>query len=77
IIENWEGNNRAYYCGYLGPVNIGEEINLYVNLRCMEMYGKKLIFHAGCGITEDSESEKEWEETKLKLSTLMRFIHKT
>jgi isochorismate synthase len=74
FIADHEGPNRAYYCGYLGPVNIGEHIHLFVNLRCMEIQNKKLVIHVGCGITEESDSKKEWEETKLKSQTLLNLL---
>lgn len=73
ILKN-EGNNRAYYTGYLGTINIEEQINLFVNLRCMEVKNKDLILHVGCGITAESNAAKEWEETKLKSETLLNLI---
>lgn len=73
IIEN-EKKNRSFYSGFLGPVNMNGEINLYVNLRCMEIQEKHLILHVGCGITHDSDSLKEWEETELKSKTLLDLI---
>jgi isochorismate synthase len=32
------------------------------------------VLYAGAGITQDSIPEKEWEETELKLNTLLRVI---
>lgn len=73
IIEN-EKTNRSFYTGFLGSVNRNGEINLYVNLRCMEIQEKNLILHVGCGVTHDSDSLKEWKETELKSRTLLNLI---
>jgi isochorismate synthase len=69
-----EKQNRAYYSGFLGPVNLNDKIDLFVNLRCMEVQNKNVLLHVGCGITEASDSEKEWEETKLKSQTLLKLV---
>jgi isochorismate synthase len=45
-----------------------------VNLRTVEINGTKAIFYAGCGITEDSDPEKEWLETQMKCQTLQRVL---
>lgn len=74
FIDNHERSNRSYYCGYIGPVNLDEQINLFVNLRCMEIQNKNLVLHVGCGITENSISKKEWEETKMKSETLLNLL---
>lgn len=74
FIANHERNNRSFYSGFLGPVNINEQINLFVNLRCMQIQNKNLVLHVGCGITEESNSKKEWEETKLKSQTLLNLL---
>jgi isochorismate synthase len=71
IVEN-EGYDRQFYAGFLGPVHIEDESQLYVNLRCMQLYNKKAILYVGAGITEKSDPEKEWEETEEKCNTLLR-----
>jgi isochorismate synthase len=47
-----------------------------VNLRTVEIKGNRAIFYAGCGITEDSDPEKEWQETQMKCQTLQRILMK-
>jgi isochorismate synthase len=75
LLQN-EGYDREFYSGYLGPVNIDSESNLYVNLRCMQLLeGKKAILYAGAGVTKESIPEKEWEETEIKMSTLLNAIN--
>jgi isochorismate synthase len=74
FIEATEKHTRSMYSGYLGPVNTQEETHLFVNLRTVEMKGNQAVFYAGCGITEDSEPEKEWQETQMKCQTLQRIL---
>lgn len=77
FILKHEGFNRSYYSGYLGPVNLDEQINLYVNLRCMQVLKKKIAIYVGCGITADSKPVKEWRETKMKAQTLLSVLNDT
>ncbi|MFN3403626.1 MAG: chorismate-binding protein [Cytophagaceae bacterium] len=69
-ISATEGFDRTFYSGYLGPVNIQNEINIFVNIRCCNIKNQKAILFAGAGITKDSNPEKEWEETELKLKII-------
>jgi isochorismate synthase len=77
-IKQAETYNREFYSGYLGPVNLNDEIYLYVNLRTVKITkdtnGYLATYYAGCGITEDSDPEKEWEETEMKCQTLQRIL---
>jgi isochorismate synthase len=74
IIAEQELHDREFYSGFLGPVNIRDESNLFVNLRTMKIVGKEATFYAGCGITEDSNPVKEWYETEMKIETLMSVV---
>jgi len=73
ILKN-EKTLRGFYCGYLGPVNLNHEINLYVNIRCMRVLKKILAVHVGCGITSNSKPAAEWQEAKNKSKTLLRVL---
>ncbi|MGR3808915.1 chorismate-binding protein [Jiulongibacter sp. NS-SX5] len=70
ILEN-EPYNRGMYSGYLGPVNVQQKTNLYVNLRSLCISEGSIQLYAGCGITADSNPEKEWNETEMKLKTIL------
>lgn len=71
FIRLFERNKRMYYGGYLGPLNLRAETNIYVNLRCAQMRpGGKALFFAGGGITADSRFIEEKDEVKAKLRTL-------
>ncbi|WP_036153627.1 chorismate-binding protein [Maribacter forsetii] len=47
---------------------------LFVNLRCMQLFKEKAEIYVGGGITTDSIPEKEWEETALKSNTMFRVL---
>ena len=66
-----ENFSRELYSGYLGPVNIGGETHLFVNLRCVKIVENEITFFAGAGITEDSDPEKEFLETETKMDSLI------
>jgi len=71
FIQQTECYDRKYYAGFLGPCNIDGKTNLFVNLRCAELYSNGAKLYIGGGITKDSIPEKEWEETELKSKTLL------
>lgn len=75
ILEN-EGYERKFYTGYLGEINLQStsDIQLYVNLRCMELVESKALIYVGGGITADSDPEKEWQETIEKSHTMLNII---
>jgi isochorismate synthase len=74
FIHKNENYHREFYTGYLGPVNVQNRTDIFVNLRCLQVFQDKLILYAGAGITQDSIPENEWEETELKLNTLLNAI---
>jgi isochorismate synthase len=78
IIDDIETYDRQYYCGYLGLINVRySSSDLYVNLRCMQIYSNGCKIYVGGGITKDSIAYKEWIETKLKSETLTDIILST
>ncbi|WP_426060194.1 chorismate-binding protein [Hymenobacter sp. B1770] len=72
FLQKHEGYDRAYYSGFLGPVNVAAPgvARLYVNLRCLQVRADEAILYAGTGLTVDSDPEREWEETQMKLQTI-------
>ena len=72
FLQAHEGYDRAYYSGFLGPVNVvaAGVAHLYVNLRCLQMRTTEAILYAGTGLTVDSDPAREWQETELKLQTI-------
>jgi isochorismate synthase len=74
FIKAHERYDRELYSGYLGQVNIGGESKIFVNLRCMQIIDNQAILYAGAGITEDSNPQKEWKETEMKMNTMLNLM---
>jgi isochorismate synthase len=74
FLKQREGYDRSFYSGFLGPVNVNNNINIFVNLRCMQFLDHKAILYAGAGVTIDSVPEEEFEETEMKFNTLLNVI---
>ncbi|MFC6999273.1 chorismate-binding protein [Rufibacter roseus] len=74
MIKELEPHDRRYYSGYLGPVQLGQETSLYVNLRCVELGKDTVTAYAGAGMTADSIPAREWQETELKMQTVLRLF---
>lgn len=79
ILKN-EGFDREYYAGFLGELNKDfaknetEKSDLFVNLRCMKIEEKTANLFIGCGITKDSNPEKEFFETVNKSLTMKKIL---
>lgn len=73
ILEN-ENYDRTFYTGFLGELNMEDQTDLFVNLRCMEISGSQAHLYMGCGITKESIPEKEWEESCNKSATMKRVL---
>ncbi len=76
FILDYEEYNREFYTGFLGELNWGTglQTELYVNLRCVKLEAGRATVFVGGGITEDSEPEKEWEETVAKSATMLKVL---
>ncbi len=69
-----ENHKRTYYSGLIGPLNINNSTDLFVNLRCMQIGVHSLALYSGAGITDSSDPQKEWEETTNKLQTVKKVL---
>ena len=76
FLTDIEGYDRSFYSGFLGPVQVEGDSNIFVNLRTVRLKNDVATFYAGAGITEESIPEREWEETELKCETLLKVIAK-
>jgi len=74
FLQEFEGFDRSFFSGFLGPVNIQGSTSIYVNLRTASLHDNEATLYAGAGVTEDSDHEKEWEETELKCEIIGKFI---
>ena len=72
FLAHHEGYDRAYYSGFLGPVNVAAPgvARLFVNLRCLQLRADEAILYAGTGLTVDSDPAREWQETEYKMRTI-------
>ncbi|GGK71299.1 chorismate-binding protein [Rufibacter glacialis] len=74
MINDLEQHDRRYYSGYLGPIQLGQETNLFVNLRCVELGEGTVTAYGGAGMTADSNPAQEWVETEHKMQTVLRLF---
>ena len=74
FLRQHEGYDRGFYSGYLGPVNVRNNVDLFVNIRCMQLEAHRAILYAGAGVTIDSIPQEEWAETEIKFNTLLNVI---
>jgi isochorismate synthase len=74
FIDTYEGYDRSFYTGFLGELNRDFASDLFVNLRCMQIENNQAHLYMGCGITKDSNPEKEWKESVNKSMTMKRIL---
>jgi isochorismate synthase len=74
FLRNYEKLDRSFFAGFIGPVNIEGETNIYVNLRTARLTQHEAFLYAGAGVTEDSIPEKEWEETEMKCEIIEKHL---
>lgn len=75
LIAETEFHERGYYTGLVGPVQQSGAFDLFINLRSMELFKTGFKLYAGGGITPNSNSSDEWEETTKKAEILLNLIH--
>jgi isochorismate synthase len=73
-ILNNEKHQREYYCGFLGNWKMGDELRLFVNIRCMKILDDRAVIYVGGGITSSSVPQSEWDETEHKAKCLSSVI---
>jgi len=65
--------DRSLYSGFMGPMS-DHKADIFVNLRCMQLFNQSALLYAGAGIVSGSIPENEWLETEEKMNTLLRFL---
>ena len=73
IITN-EPDNRSYYSGFIGELSPKGSTDLFVNLRCVQIYQKSYTLYAGGGLLGSSTLESEWLETENKMQTMQSIL---
>ena len=74
ILQN-EHHDRSYYSGFMGPLFVDGQTNLFVTLRCMQLFENGYRLYAGGGLLKESAEELEWQETETKLDTMRNIIY--
>ena len=75
FIQQNEHHDRSYYSGFMGPLFLNGQTNLFVTLRCMQLFRDGYRLYAGGGLLKDSVEELEWQETETKLDTIRCLFH--
>ena len=57
-----------------GQLEDGDELRLFVNIRCMKILDDRAVIYVGGGITSSSVPESEWYETEHKAKCLLSVI---
>ena len=76
FIKNLEPHDRDYYTGFLGPVTHDQELDLFVNLRCLKITPHYLALYVGGGITLESDPAAEYDETIWKAESLLKILRR-
>lgn len=71
IIEELEPHRRGVYCGCIGYVDVGGDMDTNIAIRTAVIKDGKIYFYAGGGVVADSTSEKEYKETFDKASNFL------
>ncbi|MFL5689195.1 MAG: isochorismate synthase MenF, partial [Chloroflexota bacterium] len=71
LIAEHEGFDRGWYAGPIGWLGADGDGELMVALRCGLVRDREAVLFAGCGIVADSEPGREWDESRLKLRTMI------
>ena len=67
MIDEHEGFDRGWYSGPVGWLSSGGDGEMMVALRCGLVEENRVTLFAGCGIVADSDPDREWEESRIKM----------
>ena len=67
LIDEHEGFDRGWYAGPIGWLGADGDGEFMVALRSGIVDRTRATLFAGCGIVADSDPEREWEESRMKL----------
>jgi para-aminobenzoate synthetase component 1 len=71
VIDRLEGEGRGPYCGALGWLDEGGDVDLSVAIRTLCVAGRRVSFRVGGGVTRMSDPEAERVETVDKAAVLV------
>ena len=70
-IKNIEHHDRGLYSGLVGVFDFIGNCELAVSIRSAIVKDMQITAFAGAGLVENSDPEEEFQETKLKLYTIL------
>jgi isochorismate synthase len=70
MIDEHEGFDRGWYAGPVGWLSADGDGELMVALRCGLVEDSRATLFAGCGIVADSDPDREWEESRIKMRAI-------
>lgn len=71
IINELEEKKRGAYAGGIGYISFNHDLNMALAIRSLVIKDRTAHLQAGAGIVQDSDPEKEYEETLRKAQSLM------
>ncbi len=71
IIEELEPVRRGVYCGGIGWISPGGDLDMSVTIRTFVACGGRLSLHVGGAVVADSDPALEWQETMHKGARLL------
>jgi isochorismate synthase len=71
FIREREGLDRGWYAGAVGWVDRNGEGEFAVAIRAALLHGAQAILFAGCGIVADSDPDREFAESCIKLTPML------
>jgi isochorismate synthase len=71
MIDEHEGYDRGWYASPIGWLGADGDGELCVALRCGIVDRTRATLFAGCGIVADSDPDREWEESRIKLRAVV------
>jgi len=75
IIRKLESHNRGWYSGTLGWIDNNYNSHFIVSIRSALSVDKTLFAYAGCGITKNSNKEKEYHESEIKFNSILSILN--
>ena len=70
ILAEVEATERGPYTGAVGFFNGADEIEMSIAIRTAVASNGRVLYSTGGGIVADSDPDREWDETELKLAAL-------
>ena len=77
LIRRQEGLGRGWYAGPIGWIDGDGGGEFVVGIRSALLRGNEAWLYAGCGIVEGSDPKREYEESSLKLRTMLASLSET